>query len=292
MPKAKYNYVPMPTIEDLQKKYEDFFKFTLKDGILEVKMHTKGGPVQWSYQYHHAMSEVWTDIGHTKYVECLILTSTPPYWIYEHDSDSFAEVEQSPDNDQRFNVQIYDTLKVVENFVNDIEVPTIAAINGRGIHWEMCMMSDITLCTPDFILQDDHYGMHGGHVPGDGMGLCLQEILGIKRGNYMMLTCSGMDAEACLEAGAVNEIVEADKIVDRAWELARDIMTRTRSCRRLTHYICVRPWKALVERDFRIHVLSEMYSFNISKSAHDFDYIKYDEEKLIKGKRDKEDDPK
>ena len=103
----------MPTIDDLQKKYEDFFKFTLKDGILEVKMHCKGGPVQWSYQYHHALSELWTDIGHTKYVECLILTSTPPYWINEHDGGSFAEVEQSPDNDQRFNVQIYDTLKVV-----------------------------------------------------------------------------------------------------------------------------------------------------------------------------------
>jgi len=285
MPKAKYNYVPMPTIEDLQKKYEDFFKFTLKDGILEVKMHTKGGPVQWSYQFHHALGELWTDIGHAKYVECLILTSTAPYWINEHDTDSFAEVEQSPDNDQRFDVQIYDTLKIVENFVNDIEVPTIAAINGRGIHWEMCMMSDITLCTPDFILQDDHYGMHGGHVPGDGMGLCLQEILGIKKGNYMMLTCGGMDAQACLEANAVNEIVEADKIVDRAWELARDIMTKSRSCRRMTHYICVRPWKALMERDFRIHVLSEMYSFNISDTAHDFDYIEYNEEKIIKDKK-------
>ena len=57
MPKAKYNYVPMPTIEDLQKKYEDFFKFTLKDCILEVKMHTKGGQVQWSYQFHHALGE-------------------------------------------------------------------------------------------------------------------------------------------------------------------------------------------------------------------------------------------
>ncbi|MBW1823823.1 MAG: hypothetical protein JRI87_04550, partial [Deltaproteobacteria bacterium] len=74
--------------------------------------------------------------------------------------------------------------------------------------------------------------------------------------------------------------------VDRAWELARDIMTRTRSCRRLTHYNCVRPWKALVERDSRIHVLSEMYSFNISNSAHDFDYIEYNEEKIIKDKKD------
>jgi enoyl-CoA hydratase/carnithine racemase len=78
--------------------------------------------------------------------------------------------------------------------------------------------------------------------------------------------------------GVVNEVVAQDQIVARAWELARDIMKKSRSCRRLTHYICVRPWKSLIERDFRIHVLSEMYSFNLSNSAHDFEYIKYEKD--------------
>ena len=273
---AVNKYYPVPTLEQYSETFKDFFKFKRQDGILEVKMHTKGGPVKWSYQMHHALAELWTVIGHDKENEVLILTSTNPYWINEWDTESFAEVEASSDNDQRYNVQISDTLKIVENFVNDIEIPTIAAINGRGIHWEMCMMSDITLCTPDFILQDDHFGMNNGHVPGDGMGMCLQEVLGLKRGNYAMLTCEGIDAQKCLELGAVNEVVENDGIVDRAWELARGIMQKSRSCRRMTHYICVRPWKAVIERDFRIHVLSEMYSFNLSASAHDFEYIKYE----------------
>ncbi|MBW1799409.1 MAG: enoyl-CoA hydratase/isomerase family protein [Deltaproteobacteria bacterium] len=274
---AKNKYIPMPTLEEYSERFKDFFHFKRENGILEVKMHSHGGPAEWSYQMHHALAELWTVIGHDRKNEVLILTSTDPYWINKWDTISFAEVEQSTDNDQRFNVQIYDTLKVVENFVNDLEIPTIAAINGKGIHWEMCLMSDITLCTPDFILQDDHFGMHTGHVPGDGMGLCLQEVLGIKRGNYMMLTSNGMDAQTCLELGVVNEVVEKGKVVKRAWELARDIMKKSRSCRRLTHQICVRPWKALIERDFRIQVLSEMYSFNLSKSSHDFEYIKYED---------------
>jgi enoyl-CoA hydratase/carnithine racemase len=279
MPKAKYSYVKMPTLEELQEKYKDFFHLTFKNGILDIRMHSDNGPVLWSYQMHNAMAEIYTDIGHAKWVECLIITSTPPYWIHGSDNASFQEVEQSKDNDPRFNVQIYDTLKVVENFVNDIEVPTIAAINGRGFHWEMCMMSDITICTPDFILQDDHFGMKGGHVPGDGMAMCMQYILGIKRGNYMALTCKGIDAEECLRLGAVNEIAEADKIVERAWEIAETyIMPKSRSCRRMTHYNCVRPWKDLIERDLRINVYSEMYSFNLSGTAHDFEYIKYEGE--------------
>lgn len=272
------SYYPVPKLEEYAERFKDFFKFKRENGILEVRMHTNDGPVKWSYQFHHALAELWTVIGHDKENEVLILTGTDPYWINDWDTASFAEVEQSPDDDQRYDVQISDTLKIVENFVNDIEIPTIAAINGKGIHWEMCMMSDITICTPDFILKDDHFGMDSGHVPGDGMGMCLQEILGIKRGNYMMLTCDSMDAKTCLDMGIVNEVVEREAIVDRAWELARDIMKKSRSCRRLTHYICVRPWKALIERDFRIHVLSEMYSFNMSNSAHDFEYIQYDED--------------
>jgi enoyl-CoA hydratase/carnithine racemase len=146
----------------------------------------------------------------------------------------------------------------------------------------MAMMSDITICTPDFILQDDHFGMHGGHVPGDGMTLALQKVLGIKRGNYMSLTLQGIDAETCLRLGAVNEIVERDKILDRAWELARMIVKTNRSTRRLTHHICVRPWRELVEQNLRQHVYAEMYSFNLVKSAHDFEYIEYSDDKIAK----------
>jgi len=277
---AEQDYIPMPTLEQYAERFNDFFKFKRKDGILEVRMHTFDGPVHWSYQMHHALSELWTVVGHDTKNEVLIFTATGDTWIAEADASSFREVEESPDDDQRYDVQIYDTLKVVENFVNDIEIPTISAINGRGIHWEMALMSDITLCTPDFILQDDHFGMHGGMVPGDGQMMALQVLLGLKRGNYLALTTKGIDAKTCLELGAVNEVVERDKILDRAWELARDIMLKTRSCRRMTHHLCVKPWREYVEKYLRTQVISEMYSFNLSKSAHDFDYIEYKDEKM------------
>jgi len=278
---AEQPYVHMPTLEEYSKRFERFFKFKRsEDGILEVRMHTLDTHVRWSYQMHHAISELWTTIGHDTKNEILIFTATGEKWINEVDASSFKDVEQSDDDDQRFNVQIYDTLKVVENFVNDIEIPTITAINGRGIHWEMAMMSDITLCTPDFILQDDHFLM--GHVPGDGMTLALQKILGIKRGNYMSYLNQGIDAETCLRLGAVNEIVERDAIVDRAWEIARILMKTSRSTRRLTHHVAARPWRELVEQNLRQHVYAEMYSFNLIKSTHEFEKVEYKDDKMAK----------
>jgi enoyl-CoA hydratase/carnithine racemase len=280
---AEQDYIHMPTLEEYSERFKNFFTFKRsEDGILEVKMHTFGGHVHWSYQMHHALSELWTVVGHDTKNELLIFTSTGEKWIAETDGSSFKDVEDSPDDDQRFNVQIYDTLKVVENFVNDIEIPTISAINGRGIHWEMALMSDITLCTPDFILQDDHFGMHSGMVPGDGQMMALQVLLGLKRGNYLAYTLKGIDAQTCLELGAVNEIVERDKILDRAWELARMIMKTNRSTRRMTHHVAVRPWREMVEQNLRQQVYAEMYSFNLVKSHHDFDYIKYTDDKMAK----------
>ena len=278
---AEQDYVHMPTLEEYSKRFERFFKFKRsEDGILEVRMHTLDSHVRWSYQMHHAISELWTQIGHDTKNEILIFTATGEKWINEVDASSFQDVERSDDDDQRFNVQIYDTLKVVENFVNDIEIPTITAINGRGIHWEMAMMSDITLCTPDFILQDDHFLM--GHVPGDGMTLALQKILGIKRGNYMSYLNQGIDAETCLRLGAVNEIVERDQIVERAWEIARILMKTSRSTRRLTHHVAARPWRELVEQNLRQHVYAEMYSFNLIKSTHEFGKVEYSDDKMAK----------
>ena len=84
-------------------------------------------------------------------------------------------------------------------------MPTIGAINGPGLHWEHAFLSDITLCVPDFILRDDHFG--DATVPGDAQGLIIQAICGLKRGNYMMFMVNSVDAQTCLDWGLVNEIV-------------------------------------------------------------------------------------
>lgn len=49
----------------------------------------------------------------------------------------------------------------------------------------------------------------------------------------------------------------------------------------MTRHECVRPWRELVEQDLRTHLASEMYSFNLSHSAHDFEYIKYAEKEWL-----------
>ncbi|MBQ6662292.1 MAG: enoyl-CoA hydratase/isomerase family protein [Firmicutes bacterium] len=267
---AKYDYVHMPSLDEYAERFKDYFTFKRVDGILQVTCHSKGRPVQWSYQMHHALAQMYTAIGHDTENEVIILTGTGENWIADQDAGSFSEVEQSSDNIQRYNCQIYDTMKIVENFVYDIEVPVIAALNGSNFHWENAFMADITLVTPDFRFEDRHLYMGIGAVPGDGMTLLMQELLGWKRGNYLMLTGEGLTAHQAYEMGAVSEIVEKDRLLERAWELAGRLMTRSRSARRFAHNIAMEPVKTRIEKDFRKHVLAEMYSVNLEKMEHDF----------------------
>jgi len=76
------------------------------------------------------MCEAWTTIGHDPENELIILTSTDPYWI----GDSIWNLSRMP---RIIKIRMlflthvwHDARKVVDNWIYDIEVPTIGAING------------------------------------------------------------------------------------------------------------------------------------------------------------------
>src|SRR4030042_955216 len=124
---ALTNFVKTPKLKDYQEQFKEHLSFERKNGILQVRMNTHGGPVKWSFQMHQALAEAWSVIGHDPENELLILTSTDPYWIGEFDKESFAEVEHSNDPDKKFNSSYHDATKLVENFVFDMNIPTIGA---------------------------------------------------------------------------------------------------------------------------------------------------------------------
>jgi enoyl-CoA hydratase/carnithine racemase len=269
-------YVNVETLEEYSERFKNFAHMErTEDGILFVRLHWKGGPVVWSYQTQNAYGEFWTAIGHDKKNEIMILTCQDPYWmVHKSDPASFDEVEGSTDTDLKFNCNIPDTMNFVENFINDIEIPVIAAINGIGQHYEFALMADITLCDPDFYFSDAHFSHN--IVPGDGMNFSLRVCTGAKRATYMMYMEPKIDAKTALEWGLVNEIVPHDQLIPRAYEIARHIMKANRSVRRLTHEIAMRPWKRALQNDERVHVLAEMYAVQLLATRHNFEKIAAD----------------
>ena len=152
--------------------------------------------------------------------------------------------------------RMMDGWKHIENFIHCIDIPTISAVNGPGVHTEFAVLCDITLSAPDGNFMDPHFWL--GSPPGDGQGMALQAIMGHKRAAYHILNAESISAPKALEYGLVNAIHPRGELNDKAWELARFIAKRPCYVRWAAHNILSRPWKKLIAEDFGFHMAHQM----------------------------------
>lgn len=260
------NFVTRPQFDDYKEKYKDYIAMERKDGVIVLRMHTLGGPVIWGMEMHNALSQVWRDVGNDPENDLMILTSTDPYWI--------GNVDEEGEKDLPFDYDTFycEVTKLIENLIFDIDIPTIAAVNGPGFHTELALLCDITICSEEAVFQDGHFLI--GFVPGDGQLLTFQEIIGAKRASYALYTGQKIDAQTALQWGMVNEVVPREKLLERAHELAEIIMKQPRATRCMMHQLLKRPWKQRIINDFQSHVAHEGYGIHVSKPPHDLNTIK------------------
>ena len=84
-------------------------------------------------------------------------------------------------------------------------------------------------------------------MPGDGVNLLWQEVIGTVRGRYFILTRQELDAETAREWGAVNEIVPATKLLARAREIAEGLATLPRLTSRYTRIALTQKLRRIVD---------------------------------------------
>jgi len=250
-------HVPPASYEEYAKKYAPFFKMRRENGIIELRLHTDDGPYTHNWAAHNAWNRVWQDIGNDPENQVLILTATGDTWFQADPKATWGRpiVEEEPDYIFQ---QTYDGWKLIESFVNNLDIPTIAAVNGPGIHTEFAVLCDITLSVPEADFMDPHF--MAGSAPGDGQALALQHLMGTKRAAYHIYGGRSIPAPLALEYGIISDIVPREELNAKAWEIARDIMKRPRFSRWATHNILARPWKKLVAEDFGFHMSQQMLS--------------------------------
>lgn len=107
----------------------------------------------------------------------------------------------------------------------DIDVPIIAAVNGPVfIHSEIPTMSDIVLAADHASFADKAHAP-GGVVPGDGVHIWWQMLLGPNQGRHFLLTGREISAQEGRELGFVAEVLPAHMLLERAREIAREMVT-------------------------------------------------------------------
>jgi enoyl-CoA hydratase/carnithine racemase len=229
--------------EDWKGSYEHY-KFELSpEGILLMQCHTDGGPLQWFWESHDRMSDAFADIaGDRESIKCVIHTGTgdtynalwgkpvtdsgaPLYNAYE-DAAGVALMDEKS----------WFGRMIIENLLA-INVPVIAAVNGPcTMHSEVPLLMDIVLASEDTYFQDlSHFPR--GMVPGDGQHVVWDALVGPSRARYFLLMGRELSAQEAKEWGVVHEVLPKEQLLDRAWEVARQIAMRPPIVNRNTKYL-------------------------------------------------------
>lgn len=254
------------SFEDYRDSYENFELEMHDDGILLVRQHTDGGSLVWNAQSHDRMADVFGDISGDYDVRCVILTGAGDNFNADW---GFLAVgakgaEDGPKKGFVPPIEFYDSLawfgrRLIMNLL-EIDAPMIAAVNGPcNMHSEVPLMCDIVLASEDAYFDD---GPHfpRGIVPGDGQHIIWKHVIGPTRAKYFLLTDQRLSAQQAMEWGAVNEVLPKDGVVDRAFELAREIVKRPPMASRYTRRLLTRDLKRAVLDDLDVGIWKELYA--------------------------------
>ena len=72
---ALTRYVPNPDFAEYSARFREHFQMERRNGIILLRMHTQGSEVQWSWELHRAIGQVFRTIGSDPENEVMILTS-------------------------------------------------------------------------------------------------------------------------------------------------------------------------------------------------------------------------
>lgn len=209
--------------------YDNLAMERTESGILTVRLHTDGGPIVFTGQTHHDLPRALADIGEDRDNKVVILTGTGDVFMDEIDGPSLGEVFKPQEWDKVY----WEGRRVMQRLL-EIEAPLIAAINGPAtVHSEYVLLADITVASEDATFADKPH-LTFGFVPGDGLHVIYEELLGINRARYFALTQQQLDAHQALTLGLVNEVVPKSEVYDRALAIAEQLAAKPRLLLRYT----------------------------------------------------------
>jgi enoyl-CoA hydratase/carnithine racemase len=225
----------MSELKDYAEKYQTI-RMERRNGVLQMTLHTDGDSLRWSLQVHRELPAAFADVGGDRENKVVILTGTGREFTGPRVTGDKPELFK-----ERVPFEVADRIiregkEGMMNFLN-IDVPVISAINGPAWrHGEMPLLADIVLASDTTCFQDSAHFV-GGQVPGDGMHVVFPLLIGLNRARYFLLTGEVIDAKRAQELGLVAEVMPADKLLPRAWELAEKIASRPSSLVRLTRTV-------------------------------------------------------
>lgn len=195
-----------------------------EDGILVLTLNRPDAMNCFNFDLLAVLSDVIREANFDQELRCIIITGSragddPKKWSFSTGADLKERRTLTPDQVRRFIFTIRSTFTSVEQ----VRIPVIAAINGFafGGGTELALSCDIRIASSNAIMGLTETSL--AIIPGAGGTQRLPRIIGVARAKELIYTARRINAQTALDIGLVSRIVEPDKLMEAALELAREI---------------------------------------------------------------------
>jgi enoyl-CoA hydratase/carnithine racemase len=225
-------------------------------GIVEVRLHTGGGPFKFSGAARSECVDAFFEVSRDRDNRVMILTGTGDSWCAELLRDAPAQQDPAVDAVTRWDKLFWESRKVIQNLL-DIEVPVIGAVNGPAlVHSEYLLTSNILIAAEHACFQDWPH-LTFGVSPSDGVHVLWPYVLGPIRGSHFLLTQETLTAPQALQLGVVQEVLPAERLLPRAHEIARKLAAQPTLTLRYARIALTQRLKALVANELTLGLAVE-----------------------------------
>ena len=249
----------MPKFDDYSRSYR-FIKMERRGGILQMSLHTDGGPLQWNLDAQVEFVRAFTDVGADRENRIVILTGTGNEFSgprLDPNAPFFHGAKLSPAGVH----EVFVNARKMVNAVLGIEVPMIAAVNGPAKrHADLALMCDIVIAADDVTFEDTAHFHNGGIVPGDGINVVYTMLMGLNRARYLMLTGQVLKAQEAKDIGLVAELMPREQLLPRAWELAGQLAKKNDMLLRYTRMVLTHPLRKQLDEGLQYFLAMEALS--------------------------------
>jgi enoyl-CoA hydratase len=226
------------------------------DGILLVTINRPEILNATNARLHWELGRVWLDIADDDETNVVVVTGAGRAFSAGGDIDMVQQMVSSAADVARVGKEAAD---LVYNMIN-LDKPIISAINGVavGAGLAVASLADISIASEAMRITDGHLRL--GVAAGDHAVIIWPLLCGMAKAKYYLLTADFIDGKEAERIGLVSVCVPADKLMDKAMEVARKLANGPQQALRFTKR-ALNNWLHVARPAFEASMALEMLGF-------------------------------
>jgi enoyl-CoA hydratase/carnithine racemase len=198
-------------------------EWSLADGIGTIRLNRPERKNAFTFEMVDAWAELVRDARTDDDVRVLVLTGAGDAFCSGGDLDVLSDRPSALSQKRN----IFDRVQRVALAMEDLDKPTIAAVNGPavGAGMDMALMCDLRIAARSARFAESYVNV--GLVPGDGGCYYLPRIVGMGKALELLLTGDFVDAGEAERIGLVNRVVDDASLLEETYALAAKLAAKS-----------------------------------------------------------------